>query len=176
MIENTQITAPSKQSKKAEIAYRRRLVAALYLSHVGEDEIARRVKVDQSTVSRDITWLKKQWTQQAVQDIDDFVIRELAELNEIEQQAAIEFGKSGGQNPRWLAVRLLAKDRKYKLLGLDKKVIELQSKKPEESLDEIREKRWRQVQEALAEVLNADQQQSGYNLITIEGGENGNDR
>ena len=91
MTENTENPAQNKQAKKAEIAYRRKLVAALYLSHVSEEEIARRLKKDQSTISRDIKALKDQWNREAIADVQEFVIRELAELNEMEQQAAVEF-------------------------------------------------------------------------------------
>lgn len=153
MAENTGKPAKSPQAKKAEIAYRRKLVGSLYLAHVNQDEIARRLKVDQSTVSRDIAFLKKLWTAEAVGDIQDFVIRELAELNEMENQAAIEFGQKDGKSPRWITARLQIKQMKYLLLGFNKRVIELTGKVQVESIEDVRSKRWKEVQPSLAEVL-----------------------
>jgi transposase len=156
MAENTQIAQITPQQQKAEAAYRRSLVGKMYLSHVAQDEIARRLKVDQSTISRDIKALKKQWMQDGAKDIAEFISQEIAELNEMEQQAAIEFGAKGGKNPRWLLARLAIKDRKYMLYGLDKKVVELQGSVDVVNIDDVRQQRWDQVQKSLAEALFVD--------------------
>jgi predicted DNA-binding protein YlxM (UPF0122 family) len=164
--------------KKAEIAYRRKLVGGLYLAHISQDEIARQVKCDQSTVSRDIKFLKKEWTKEAVGEIADFVVRELAELNEMERQAALEFGQKGGKTPRWLDVRLRIKEKKYQLLGLDKQVIELTGNvKVQQTIDDVREKRWQSVQKSLAEILfeESGQPVSSYNNKIIGEDDNGNE-
>lgn len=188
MADKTENKAKSSQVNKAEIAYRRRLVGSLYLAHVGQEEIARRLKVDQSTVSRDIKTLKKLWMTEAVGDIQEFVIRELAELNEMENQAAIEFGQKDGKSPRWITARLQIKQMKYLLLGFNKRTIELTGKVQVESIEDVRAKRWKDVQPSLAEMLfeqaavsNEHGNESiisllqSYNTNTIESEGNGND-
>jgi hypothetical protein len=143
----------STAQSKAAAAYRRKLAGALYLSHVSQEEIARQLKCDQSTISRDIKALKKTWEKEAIQEISDVVIRELAELNEMERQVTIEFGQKAEKNPRWILARLRIKEQKYMLLGLDKRVIELRGLVQLEDIEAIRQKRWEQVKPSLAEAL-----------------------
>ena len=73
--------------------------------------------VNQSTISRDLKRLQEQWVREASQDIGERRARELAELDDMEKDAALEFNKS--KNPQWWHARLKAKERRAKLLGLD---------------------------------------------------------
>ena len=156
--------ADEKRRKKAEIAYRRKVAGALYLSHVGQEEIARQLKVDQATISRDIKYLKKSWESEAVQDIAQVVVQELAELNEMERQVTLEFGRHADKNPRWVLARLRIKEQKYMLLGLDKRVIELRGTVQLENIEDVRKKRWEQISGSLADALFADALGNGENL------------
>ncbi len=174
-------TKANLAQKKAEIAYRRKLVGGLYLAHTSQDEIARQLKCDQATVSRDIKYLKKLWTAEAVGDIAQFVVQELAELHEMERQAALEFGQKNGKNPRWLDVRLRIKEKKYMLLGLDKKIVELIGNVKIDSIEDVRAKRWDGVKKSLAEILFEQagaaigEAVSSYNNKTTGEDDNGND-
>ncbi len=103
--------------KRAEIAERRRRVAALYTRRINQEDIARQVGVDQSTVSKDIKAMLKEWREGALSDIADVRARELGELDEIERDCALQFAAS--KDPGWIDRRLKCKERRSKLLGLD---------------------------------------------------------
>jgi hypothetical protein len=96
---------------------RRRKVAALYLRHVDQEDIARQLGVDQSTVSRDVAALRSDWRSAAGSDTAEHIAVEVAELDLMERDAALEFSKT--HDPRWMTVRLSIKDRRAALLGLD---------------------------------------------------------
>lgn len=108
--------AVSRQ-RKTEIAERRRNVASLYLRHITQEEIAKSMGVSQVTISRDIKKLTEQWMKEANADITTRKARELAELDDMEKDAALEFNKS--KRPDWWNARIKAKERRAKLLGLD---------------------------------------------------------
>jgi len=103
--------------KRAELIDRRRKVAKLYLRKMSQEDIAKKLGVSQSTVSRDIRYLTKKWTQEAIGDIDRRRGRELAELEEIEYDCAAQFASN--KEPAWLRIRLRAKERIARMLGLD---------------------------------------------------------
>ena len=69
------------KNKKHIIAKRRSQVADLYLRGFLQHDIATRLKISQSQVSRDLKELSKQWQQSALIDIDEIKGRELARLN-----------------------------------------------------------------------------------------------
>jgi predicted transcriptional regulator len=60
-------------------------VAKLYLRGVGQYDIADQLGVNQSTVSRDLKALQKQWQESALVDIDEMKARELAKIDELER-------------------------------------------------------------------------------------------
>lgn len=77
---------------KAEIAVRRKQVAALYRMKMTEEEITIALKksgvnVSQPTVSRDITFLVSQWKEGAAGDIEDRKIRDVVALDYLELEA-----------------------------------------------------------------------------------------
>lgn len=100
-----------------KIEDRRRKVLQLYLRHQTQTEIARVLSVDQKTISNDIAAIRKNWTEQNLLDFDAIKQREAAELDEMEAEAAVEFGKR--KNWEWFDRRLKCKERRAKLLGLD---------------------------------------------------------
>jgi len=117
--------------KIAEIEYRRNQVAALYLNRMTQPEIVETLKkkgipdVSQSTVSRDIKFLKNRWREESEEDIKLIVARENAELDrmELELAALYQMAKKIGDMKNVIKLidqRLHIKDRRMRLLGLDK--------------------------------------------------------
>jgi len=103
--------------KRTEIEHRRRQVAQLYLRKVTQEEIAQKLGISQPTVSRDIYYLSQRWQQEALGDMDGRRGRELAELEEMERDCAMQFANA--KDARWLSQRLRVKERIAKMLGLD---------------------------------------------------------
>jgi len=66
------------------IANRREKVAAAYLRGDTQNTIAISLEVDQATVSRDLTALRKAWMQSALVDINEAKARELAKVDNLE--------------------------------------------------------------------------------------------
>jgi transposase-like protein len=102
---------------KAAKEERQRKVAALYLRRVSQSEIAKQLGVNQATISRDLQVLYKLWRAEAASMIDEHQARELAELDQMEQDAAIQYSQTKRRD--WLDTRLKIKERRAKLLGLD---------------------------------------------------------
>jgi hypothetical protein len=96
-------------------------------------------------VSNDVKALKKEWCEEAKEDISLLISRELAELDRMELESAGQYQaakKAGKDNIalRYADHRLDIKDRRAKLLGLDKP-IKIESKNEiinVEATDEIR--------------------------------------
>ena len=101
----------------AEIAARRVIVASLHARRLRQDEIAEQLKVDQSTISRDLAAISKEWREQARETLDETIARELAELSEMERDCALQF--SSKKEVDWIDQRRRIKERRAKLLGLD---------------------------------------------------------
>jgi len=64
---------------------RRKNVAERYLRGQTQWEIARAFEVDQSQVSRDLAWARKQWVASTVCKIDEHKARELAKVDALER-------------------------------------------------------------------------------------------
>lgn len=96
---------------------RRRKVAQLYLRRQTQEAIAQSLGVTQATISMDLAELRKQWAAQSVDALDEVKVREAAELDEMESEAAVEFSKR--KNWEWFDRRLKVKERRARLLGLD---------------------------------------------------------
>ena len=112
----------------AAMAARRRRVAELYLLRKTQEEIADETGFSQSTVSRDVNFLIQEWRKDAQADIDLIISQELAELNYMDKEAAVNYydsknlsvdPSSGRKMEKWSLIRLKVKERKAKLLGLD---------------------------------------------------------
>lgn len=100
-----------------KIEDRRRKVSQLYLRRQTQEAIAQALGVSQATISEDIAQLRKQWAQENVENLDQVKVREAAELDEMEADAAVEFSKR--KNWEWFDRRLKCKERRARLLGLD---------------------------------------------------------
>ena len=108
---------PAQKRKALEMMERRRKVVVLYLRHIDQVTIAQQLGVTQATVSRDLKALTQQWLAESVQAVEAVKARELAELDDMERECAMQFHVE--KNPAWLDRRLKCKERRAKLLGLD---------------------------------------------------------
>ena len=97
--------------KSAEIEARRQQVASLTLHKVHQTEIARRLGVAQSTVSRDLKVIEAGWRRAAAAD--------LAELEEMERDLLRRLDAKPGLAFRLISLRLRVKERRARLMGLD---------------------------------------------------------
>ena len=88
-----------RRAKRDETAIikRRSEVARLYLAGVDQVAIAERLAVDQSTVSRDLAALRKEWSASATADIGDHIAEALARLDALERAAWQAWERSGGK-------------------------------------------------------------------------------
>jgi len=62
----------------------RKIIAELYLKGLAQWDIADQVKVDQSTVSRDLTFIRAQWRKDTLFDFNEAKNRELARIDLLE--------------------------------------------------------------------------------------------
>ena len=86
-----------------------------------QTELAERLGVDRSTVSRDLQAVRQQWVEAATADYDTALGEELACLGEIERQAWVAWFKSqdgGPGNPRFLALIGRTAEQRARLLAL----------------------------------------------------------
>ena len=74
-------------SDRLLILARRKRVAEAYLSGRIQFEIAKEEGVDHSTISRDLTAIRKDWRESALRDLDAKFDEELAKLDEVERAA-----------------------------------------------------------------------------------------
>ena len=114
--------------EKMIILNRRREVAKYWKRHIDQKDIADELGVSASTITRDIEAINKQWAAEALENISIRRARELAEIEEMEKEAAgnyyhakelTEGGRPSREMERWLKKWLEVKERKAKLLGLD---------------------------------------------------------
>lgn len=98
-------------------ARRREKVAALYHAGYKQEEIADQLKIAQSTVSQDLSYLRQKWTAQATAIIGDWIGRELAYA--VAQRDAVLAQWCKDSNPRHAQVVLAWSKRIADLLGLD---------------------------------------------------------
>ena len=105
------------RQKQAELDDRRRRVAQLYLRRVHMSDIARQVGVHKSTITRDLQHLSREWLAESMTDTKILKARELAELDEMEYDCALQF--SAKKHVEWTHARLRIKQRRAKMVGLD---------------------------------------------------------
>jgi predicted DNA-binding protein YlxM (UPF0122 family) len=122
---------PVATSTLTEIADRRKKVASYYLNKMPMVDIAEKLGVHKMTISRDVKELNKVWAKEAQADISEHIARELAELERMELEAAAMYQHFKGNEKKgfplnsydankWFESRLKVKDRRAKLLGLDR--------------------------------------------------------
>ena len=107
-----------KTPRKDEIIIRREAIAAMRARGLTQRQIRDSllnmkppIEVSIATVNRDLKIIRAEWKQKATESIDEWIASELADLDELEKQAWRE--------KRYDLV-LKIKDRRAKLLGLDK--------------------------------------------------------
>jgi hypothetical protein len=74
----------SQSRSKSEIERDRRKIAKLYLEGKIQGEIAQELNISQATVSRDLTFLQKEWAEARINDIDERKRIELAKIDNLE--------------------------------------------------------------------------------------------
>jgi len=80
-----------KAAQQAEIASRRAKVAALALTYVPQNQIARQLGVSTATVSGDLKAVKAAWLADAKTDVQEAAVMELASLDRLETQLWVQF-------------------------------------------------------------------------------------
>jgi transcriptional regulator with XRE-family HTH domain len=105
------------QTKKDEIAARRRQVATLRLAHYTQAEIAERLDVSVGTVNSDLQAIRQEWTERRMTDYGDWLSEELAKLDRLEL-ALLPLALQGQTAAADRVLSIM--DRRSRLLGLDK--------------------------------------------------------
>ena len=107
-----------KTPRKDEIIIRREAIAAMRARGLTQRQIRDSllnmkppIEVSIATVNRDLKIIRAEWKQKATESIDEWIASELADLDELEKQAWRE---------KRYDLILKIKDRRAKLLGLDK--------------------------------------------------------
>lgn len=134
-----------KRREPSQIARDRRRCADLYLQGWLQSDIGKEIGVDQSTVSRDLKALHKDWLASALVDFDKVKAKELARVDRLEreywrgwvrscedaetirQEAAKDKGiekvvktaKGQAGDPRFLTGIQWCIDKRCKILGID---------------------------------------------------------
>lgn len=114
------IRPQNRARQRTDIAARRRLVASLLAKRVPQIDIAKTLGVSQATITTDVKAIRREWQEAARADMEIVVARELAELEDMDSDAALM--QSEGS---WFDRRLRVKERKAKMLGLDTSRLEL---------------------------------------------------
>ena len=114
------IRPQNRARQRTDIAARRRLVASLLAKRVPQIDIAKTLGVSPATITTDVKAIRREWQEAARADMEIVVARELAELEDMDSDAALM--QSEGS---WFDRRLRVKERKAKMLGLDTSRLEL---------------------------------------------------
>jgi len=125
---------PRPRQRRLEIAQRRLRVARLYLQRMRMVDIGAEVGVSEGTVSKDIKALKQEWLKESREAVGLVLARELAEVDQMEREAAALFALSArwrigadgtpenlpnhSRAQGWAEKRLKMKELRAKLLGL----------------------------------------------------------
>lgn len=114
------IRPQNRARQRTDIAARRRLVASSLAKRVPQIYIAKSLGVSPATITADVKAIRREWQEAARADMEIVVARELAELEDMDSDAARM--QSEGS---WFDRRLRVKERKAKMLGLDTSRLEL---------------------------------------------------
>jgi hypothetical protein len=114
------IRPQNRARQRTDIAARRRLVASSLAKRVPQIYIAKSLGVSPATITTDVKAIRREWQEAARADMEIVVARELAELEDMDSDAARM--QSEGS---WFDRRLRVKERKAKMLGLDTSRLEL---------------------------------------------------
>ena len=77
---------PGRRRSQAQLTRDRRRIADLYLQGWLQTDIAKELKTNQSTVSRDLQTLQAEWRDSALVDIDLAKSQELAKVDRLERE------------------------------------------------------------------------------------------
>lgn len=157
--------SPRSKQHRDQGEARRALVAALYLDHYRQGEIARELGVHINTVTADIKALREEWRAARLTNMDEIFAEQLAKLDQTEREAAAEWHRSKkdaeiqrtvrgpegttttterrGQcaDPRYREIILKCIAQRCKLLGLEPpEKSEVQIYQPPLSREELAEK------------------------------------
>lgn len=75
-----------KRRSPAQVTRDRRRIADLYLRGWLQADIAAELKIDQSTVSRDLSALQEEWRQSTLVDLNEAKSKELAKVDQLERE------------------------------------------------------------------------------------------
>ena len=99
---------------------RKAKVAKLYLGRNTVAAMARMLEVSTQTIQRDLKTLRKEWQADRLDDTSEQITRELEELQQMESDCYVQWMAT--KDPVWIDRRMRIKERRAKLLGLDKPV------------------------------------------------------
>ena len=118
-------------------------IAQLYLKQMPQSEIAELLKINQSTVSRDLKVIQEEWRKSTLIDMNEAKQRELARIDQLEREAWQAWERSIGEkiettnkksgegteetvrkrteagDPRYLSVIAECIEKRMKILGLN---------------------------------------------------------
>jgi len=77
---------PGRKNKTKVVQERRATISRLFLEGMTGQDIAQRVEISESQVSRDLKAISTAWQESALQDISEKKARDLAELNHIRSE------------------------------------------------------------------------------------------
>jgi len=108
-----------RKNSDKEVASRRATIARLYLKGYSGQEIASKVGVSESQVSRDIKAVAELWRETALQDIGERKAQDLAELALVRRElwSAWYSSKKRKADPRFMSEILKALKQSSELLG-----------------------------------------------------------
>lgn len=107
-----------------EIEQRRLQVGRLLSEKIAQSEIAERLGISRSTLTRDLTAIKADWRSQVRVQYTEAIAEEVATLDELERGIWVTHLNVLGNDPekkfdlRAVSTLLSIKDRRYRLLGL----------------------------------------------------------
>lgn len=151
----------SKEPKHVfEVAKRRKQVAALYIMRMSYDQIVETMQkqgfnISPATISRDITFIKKTWAEDAQDDILNHIARSLKEFEQMYLDASLMCDRFRGNRKeeippnskelvRWVEMKRKITNDVISLLGLDKLTamtvmkLEEQSKTSDDKIIELK--------------------------------------
>lgn len=103
-------------ANRLAIENRRSEVASLYLCRYSMRQIAKALNVDVSTISRDISEIRRKWHEESVMDVKERVALETARLDNLEAEAWRSWQTE--KDPRFLAEVNKVITQRCKIFGL----------------------------------------------------------
>ena len=97
---------------------RKAKVARLYLGRNTIASMARMLEVTTQTIQRDLKDCREQWQGDQLENTAEQITRELEELQKMESDCDAQFLAT--KDPVWIEKRMRIKERRAKLMGLDK--------------------------------------------------------